>query len=93
MARSWMIGIGLIVALVFSQSLQASHDNAHLNDPVSDCRICLQAAGAGFAVPAAETGQALVPADYPHSMGDVLLSSTVGHYHTHPTRAPPLALI
>jgi hypothetical protein len=93
MTRSWIARTGLILALVFSQTLQAGHDDQHIGDQMSDCLTCLQASSAGLPVPATESGLGPVPHDFPHYVGHVERPNTVAHYARKQTRAPPISLI
>lgn len=80
-----------MVALLFSQTLLASHDNYHPADEQADCWICLQASSAGAAVSASESIVAAIPATTPQLMASLELAPTTPHFCSYLSRAPPAA--
>lgn len=92
MARSWLMRYGLILALVFAQTLYAGHNNLHQNTDFADCQICLQSSSGGAALPVAHV--AVTPTDWgrPQSAEYTSRSSISSYPDSHPTRAPPVSL-
>jgi hypothetical protein len=78
----------LITALVFSQTLYASHNLLHDTGSQADCQICLQAAS-GAALHCNDTGLQLIGRQPQQAAGTACASFPSQHGIAHPSRAPP----